>query len=231
MVGIHGLAGSGKSYLVENMVSQAAGFSVVRVPVTTGIEGPAADWRYAFQLSGDLVMPTGIEGDDDTDPLRASFMGTLRATARYTSSPVLVIYEDVTRSNLEVAETLASAVLDPELGIPAVLVLTSDDFVQGSTLSFTQTSFPVHKLQSLTLDQSSEYLLGRIGKLPDPSVLAELWRATGGNPAALLSACSHLRDEELDGLVPLPDPVPIGSELAEAFGSWADALNGEAAPR
>ena len=37
----------------------------------------------------------------------------------------------------------------------------------------------------------------------------------------------ELTDEELDGFVPLPDPLPIGSELAEPYGSWADGLGSE----
>ena len=229
VIGIHGLAGSGKSYLVQSVLAEASGFTVVRLPVAVGVDGPAGDWRYAFQLAEDLAFSAPAEHEaEEADHLRQAFMAAIRSTSRHASSPALLIFEDCRLSDQEAAEALAAAVLDPELGVPAVLVLTWRDNPDGTTLSFTRAAFPVHKLQPLTLDQSADYLLQRVGKLPDPSVLAELWRATGGNPAALLSACSELRDEQLDGFVPLPDPVPIESELAEAFGSWADSLGGEA---
>ena len=89
--------------------------------------------------------------------------------------------------------------------------------------------FPTHRLRPLTVDQSAEYLARRIGAAPEPSVLAELWRATGGNPAAMLSACSYLSDEQLHGLVPFPDPVPIGPELVAAYGQWVEGLDADAA--
>ena len=228
VTGIHGLAGSGKSYLVETMIAEASGFTVVRLPVTAGVDGPASDWRYAFQIAQDATGSAGQSAAEEADVVRQSFSAAIRSTSRNATGPVLLIFEDCRLTDHETAEDLAAAVLDPELGVPAVLVLTWRDSPDGTTMSFTRTAFPVHKLQPLTLDQSADYLVQRIGKLPDPSVLAELWRATGGNPAALLSACSHLSDEELDGFVPLPDPIPIGSELADAFGSWADSLGSEA---
>ncbi len=228
VVGIHGLAGSGKSYLVETMVAEASGFTVVRLPVTAGDAGPMGLWHDAFELAEDLTAdPVARLRDEEATQLRLAFTDAVRTTCRHTSNPALLVFEDCQPARKGAAEALAAAVLRPELDVTAVLVLTWRDNPDGTTLSFSEPSFPVHKLQALTLDQSADYLLQRVGKLPDAAVMAELWRATGGNPAALLSACSHLSDEELDGFVPLPDPLPIGSELAESYGSWADGVGGE----
>ncbi len=231
VIGIHGLSGSGKTLLVETTIAEATGFTVVRLPGDRGPDPVDTLWQEVFQFAEDAARSEGAGGgapDATADRLHELIVAALRATYGRAFSPALLVLDDCRAEHKELAEAIARTVLDPESGIAAVMVLTWRDLPEGTTLSFDRSGFPVHALQPLTLEQSAEHLAQRIGKLPDPSVLAELWRATGGNPSALLSTCSQLTDEELDGLVPLPDPVPIGSDLAEAFGSWAESLQGDA---
>ena len=230
VTGIHGLPGSGKTSLVEAMIAQAAGFGVVRLPVTTGPGEPNDPWRTAFEVA-DQHLSSGREPaadrDDGGTTVRQAMVTALRATCRQGGVPALVVFEDCRRSEAPLVEALAAAVLDPELAATAVLVVTWRDTPDGAT-TFVRPDFPAHRLQPLTLEQGADYLTERIGKRPESSVLAELWRGTGGNPAALLSACSHLSDEELDGLIPVPDPLPIGRELAQEFGEPVAGLEGDA---
>ncbi len=229
VTGIHGLAGSGKSHLVDILVAQAVGFTIIPLPVDPDdLSDPV--WTQAFERAGaidpECRKPKGR--DATSDQLRRSLVGAIRATGRRTGAPVLLILEDCRADQQPLAELVAGAVLDPELGATAIFVVTWRDDPDGSTLSF-ETAFPTHRLRPLTVDQSAEYLSRRIGTAPEPSVLTELWRATGGNPAAMLSACSYLTDEQLHGLVPFPDPVPIGPELVDAFGHWVEGLSADAA--
>ena len=225
VTGIHGLPGSGKSHLVETLVAQATGFTIIRLPVDPGDTHSDPVWLQAFERAGSLEpeVAKAKERDPKSDQLRRSIVGAIRATGRRTAAPVLLVLENCTPEQQPLAELIASAVLDPELGATAIFVLTWRDNPDGTTLSFTQ-SFPTHRLRPLTVDQSAEYLARRIGVAPEPSVLSELWRSTGGNPAAMLSACSYLSDEQLHGLVPFPDPVPLGPELVEAYGYWVEGL-------
>ena len=232
VAGIHGLPGTGKSHLVEMLVAQAVGFTVVRLPVDPHDDGSDPMWSKAFERA-DALEPGdgkvgGGAGDAKGDQLHRSVANAIRATGRRTGAPVLLILENCTATQQPLAELIAGAVLDPDLGATAVFIVTWRDDPDGSSLSF-RTSFPTHRLRPLTVDQSAEYLARRIGAAPEPSVLAELWRATGGNPAAMLSACSYLSDEQLHGLVPFPDPVPIGPDLVAAYGQWVEGLDADAA--
>jgi DNA-binding SARP family transcriptional activator len=228
VVGLHGLPGSGKSHLVESMIAQAWGLTVVRLPVRSESDVADSAWVKAFQRAEALGSDCQASNGSRVDQLQQSVENALRATCRRSGSPTLLVFEDCPESQKPLAEMLASAVLNPEPDVTALLVLTWRDNPDGTTLSFTQPAFPTHKLQPLTLEQSVEYLLRRTGMTPEPSVLSELWRSTGGIPAAMLSACSHLTDEELRGLIPFPDPVPIGADVASAYGEWAENLEPDA---
>ena len=231
--GLHGLPGSGKSHLVETLVAQAVGFTIVRLPV----EGPDDSSRTPSVVEGfracrrprtrGASRPEG--GDTKSDQLRRSVANAIRATGRRTGAPVLLVLENCSEAQQPLAELIASAVLDPELGATALFVVTWRDNPDGSTLSF-QTSFPTHR--SAATDRRPVRRVpgpAHRGGTPEPSVLAELWRATGGNPGAMLSACSYLSDEQLHGLVPFPDPVPIGPELVAAYGQWVEGLDADTA--
>ena len=231
VAGIHGLPGSGKSFLLDAMVAQATEFTVIRLPVRANAPSELDPWREVFRLAGDEAggdssAPTPLP--PSLDDLHRSVVSAIDATCTNAGAPALLVFDDCTPAQAHVVEAISGAVLDPALDVPVVFVLAWRDNMDGSTPPFQQSTFPVHKLQPFTQEQATDFLAVRIGRLPEPSVLAEIWRFAGGNPSGILFACSQLSDEELDGLVPLPDPLPIGSDLAEAFGRWADGLETDA---
>jgi DNA-binding NarL/FixJ family response regulator len=57
-----------------------------------------------------------------------------------------------------------------------------------------------------------------------PHVADELWRATGGNPLALIDAAGALDDRQLAGVAPVSDPLPVRARLRQAFAARLDAL-------
>ncbi len=212
---VHGLTGSGKTFLLEDAAAEAPDFLRVTLPIAPGAPGP---WQALFEL--DALDP--LSGDR----LRQAAVEAIRATAG-SSQPVLIVFDDCRPIQTPVAQAVAAAVLDPELGVTAVLALAWSEDVDGSA-SPLQFDLPAHRLEPFTEEEAAHLIRTRTGSLPDPGVLRELWIATGGNPAGMLSAGARLSDDELDGMLPLPSPLPIGLELAEGFGDWVDLLEPDA---
>jgi DNA-binding CsgD family transcriptional regulator len=61
-----------------------------------------------------------------------------------------------------------------------------------------------------------------------PEIAGELVAATGGNPLALLDIPRRLSGEQLQGVEPLPHPVPVGASLETVFAAQARSLSEEA---
>ncbi|MDX6348981.1 MAG: hypothetical protein QOF84_3771 [Streptomyces sp.] len=51
----------------------------------------------------------------------------------------------------------------------------------------------------------------------DPEVCTRIVACTGGNPLALIEAARELSAEQLCGLAPLPEPVPLGQRLERSY--------------
>jgi DNA-binding CsgD family transcriptional regulator len=74
--------------------------------------------------------------------------------------------------------------------------------------------FPTMELAGLTPGDAAD-LLAPLGI--EAAVAAECHARTGGNPLALLEAARHLSAGEADGSEPLPDHLPVGRRLQDAF--------------
>ena len=215
---VHGLAGSGKTSLLDSALRHTQDFTRVTLPVPADCV-PLELWQRLFVLDS--------TGSIESERLRQAARSAIRASAEVRDAPVLVIFDECPASHLPVAQAIAAAVLDPGLDVVAAFALAWRDEVDGST-SPLQFELPAHRLEPLTEAQSAELLKRRTGKSFDPAVLADIWRATGGNPSGLVSSSSRLSEDELDGLVPLPTPIPLGLELADSFGAWVEELGHDA---
>jgi DNA-binding SARP family transcriptional activator len=215
---VHGLAGSGKTSLLDDALSHAGEFTRVTLPVPAGAV-PLELWQRLFELDA--------AGSTAADELRQAARTAIRASAEVRDAPVLIVFDECPASHASAAQAIAAAVLDPELEVVAAFVVAWRDALDGST-SPLQFELPSHRLEPFTEAQSAELLKTRMGKSPDPAVLADLWRTTAGNPAGMLFASSRLSEDELAGLVPLPAPIPLGLELAEGFGGWTEELDQDA---
>ncbi len=218
VVAVHGLMGSGKTHFLRNAEARARDFTRVTLPVPAG-GVPLELWQRLFDL--------GSSRSTEFDQLRRSARSAIRASAVVSDAPVLIAFDDCPASHIPVAQAIAAAVLDPELHAVAVFAVTWRDELDGST-SPLQFELPSHRLEPLTETQSAELVLRRTGKSFDSVVLADLWRATAGNPSGMVSAVSLLSENELGGLVPLPARIPVGFEVAEGFGSWMEELDDHA---
>ena len=80
------------------------------------------------------------------------------------------------------------------------------------------------RLDGLDERQSRELLAARAGVVVPERVALHLHRQTAGNPLALSELAALLTRSELEGRAPLPDPLPLGDDLAEAFAASLDLL-------
>lgn len=218
---IHGLPGSGKTYLLDSAVGLAPDFRLVRLPVRSAGEQAGTEWLEFFQLAerelAQVAPPTGF------DHLKQSALAAIRASRGHSSCPVLIVLDDCQLAHRRAVRALADAVLDSQLEAPAVFVAAWRDGLDGSTMPL-HLDLPTHRLEPLTRDELSGFVFERLGKLPERSVLDRIWRATGGNPSGILAACSSASDEELSGLVPLTASLSLSPDVAEGFGGWTDTL-------
>ena len=76
----------------------------------------------------------------------------------------------------------------------------------------------------LALEDSRRLLADASGRKVPRDIATRLHQQTGGNPLALTELVALLAPPELEGRVPLPDPLPVGVDLENAFASLLDAL-------
>ena len=93
---------------------------------------------------------------------------------------------------------------------------------EGKGVDFEASGFASLRLGGLDREAAMA-LLSAAGRIA-PDVRDELHRATGGNPLALREAARLLTAEQLAGSAPLPDHVPVGPDVARAFGARIEAL-------
>ena len=78
-------------------------------------------------------------------------------------------------------------------------------------------------------DQASMELLASLGPgRLSPAVGARIIAGTGGNPLALVEVAGELSPAQLAGAEVLPDPLPVGGSLEEAFGRRVRRLPADA---
>ena len=82
-------------------------------------------------------------------------------------------------------------------------------------------------LGGLAVDDSMRLLAEASGRSVPRDVATRLHQQTDGNALALTELVALLTPPELEGRVPLPDPLPVGRNLENAFASLLDALPAE----
>jgi DNA-binding SARP family transcriptional activator len=141
--------------------------------------------------------------------------------------PLLVLLDDFDRVDApsrEVLEALAGHLQD----VPVVLVCATRPRRDTRNEGFA--GFERRLLRNLTEVQARLLVRDRLGAAVSPSVVAHLVARTAGNPLGLAEAIEMLDDEVLQGLAPLPRPLPCGPGVRASFGAPLAPLS-EAARR
>jgi hypothetical protein len=231
---IRGDAGIGKSTLLEYAVAQAGDARVVHA---LGVE---TESEFAYSGLHELVRPLldrlpelpSVQADALRGALALAeaqgasrlYIGaatlSLLATAR-DDGPLLCVIDDA--HWLDEASAGALTFAARRLEAEGVVMLFA---ARGH-------GFPTRGITELELGgldaESATALLDHGANVRvSPEVAEELVAATGGNPLALLDLPRRLSGEQLQGVEPLPHPVPVGESLETVFAAQARSLSEDA---
>jgi DNA-binding CsgD family transcriptional regulator/tetratricopeptide (TPR) repeat protein len=225
---LRGEPGIGKTALLEAAIGQAAErrMGVLRA---RGVESEA---ELAFAGLAELLGPV-IELREQIPGLQAASVasalgvgdlvpyarfpvlaGTLSLLAAAAErAPLLAVVDDAQWLDAPSAEALMFVARRLRFeGIALLIALRPGD---GS--DFAAMGMEVLDLEGLDSSASRELVGERRGVAVSEAVARELRDATGGNPLALQTAAELLDGEQLRGGRPLPRPLPVGAQIAEAF--------------
>ena len=225
---VRGEPGIGKTALLETAIEQA-GERQLAVLRARGVESEA---ELAFAGLAELLGPV-IELRAQIPELQAASVasalgigelvpyarfpvlaGTLSLLAAAAErGPLLVVVDDAQWLDGPSAEALMFVARRLRFEGIALLVALRP----GDGNGFAATGVEALELAGLDSSASRELVGERRGVAVSDVVARELRDATGGNPLALQTAAELLDGEQLRGGRPLPRPLPVGAQIAEAF--------------
>jgi len=220
---VHGEAGIGKTALLDQIASAAAGFTILRAqPLQMESELP-------FAGLSDLLRPLLPLLDRIPQPQAAALAGALAlgpptpgdrfAAAAATISllavgaeeaPVLAVVDDAHWLDGPSREALlfAGRRLGRE-GVVLLLAARDSPWLEGAGID---------RLELRGLGpEAAATLAGRTGRVMSAAVRDRLVGETGGNPLALLEAIATLTDGQLRGMTPIVEPIAVGRGVERSF--------------
>ncbi|MDQ0779829.1 DNA-binding CsgD family transcriptional regulator [Streptomyces aurantiacus] len=228
-----GDAGVGKSRLLEYAAQSAQDLTVVRL---VGVE---AETRLGYGALHRLLRPylgrlpalpqrqrdalNAAFGLTDAAPSDRHLVGlaalTLLSDAA-TAAPMLCLVDDVQWLDRESAETLAF--VGRRLYADCLGLLFAGRDGTGDHDVFD--ALPTLGLEGLADGEARALLTDGVTGHLDQAVAEQLVAGTGGNPLALLELAVNLGSEQLAGITPLPEPLPLNRQLEEHFRRTAALL-------
>ncbi|MEU9455060.1 AAA family ATPase [Streptomyces sp. NPDC048277] len=228
-----GDAGVGKSRLLEYAAQSAQDLTVVRL---VGVE---AETRLGYGALHRLLRPhlgrlpalpqgqrdalSAAFGLTDASPSDRHLVGLAALTLlsdTAAASPMLCLVDDVQWLDRESAETLAFVGRRLYADCLGLLFAgrdgTGDHDVFGA--------LPGLRLEGLADVEARALLTAGVTGHLDQAVAGQLVAGTGGNPLALLELAVNLDPEQLAGVTPLPEPLPVNRQLEEHFRQAAALL-------
>jgi len=222
---VRGVAGVGKSALLDDAVTAAVGMTVLR---TSGVESEsplafAALQRLLWPLRGrieTLPPPQRValraamgESEGEGDRFLA-FLGTLSLMAEAAEeAPVLALVDDA--HWLDDASAAALLFVARRLQAEPVALLFA--LRDGESDSFEASDLPTLVLGGVTGQDADGLLAARVGGEVDPAVRDQLVAATGGNPLALVELSGVLTADQLAGRARLPSQLPLTGGVERSF--------------
>ncbi|MEU2778235.1 AAA family ATPase [Streptomyces sp. NPDC007162] len=221
-----GDAGVGKSRLLEYAAESAQDLTVVRL---VGVE---AETRLGYGALHRLLRPylgrlpalpprqrdalSAAFGLTEASPSDRHLVGlaalTLLSDAA-AATPMLCVVDDVQWLDRESAETLAF--VGRRLCADCLGLLFAGRDGTGGHDVFG--ALPALRLDGLADTEARALLTAGVTGHLDQAVAEQLVVGTGGNPLALLELAVNLGSEQLAGVVPLPEPLPVNQQLEEHF--------------
>jgi DNA-binding CsgD family transcriptional regulator len=221
-----GEPGIGKTALLEYGAGLAQGWTVLRA---RGTENEA---ELPFAGLAELLAPITSRLDDLPEPQAAALAGALAVgppttldpfttyvatltllAAAAEHQPVLVLADDAHWLDRSSQDAILFAARRLQAERIAMLVALRDE----PAGVFSAAALPRLELGGLEKGVGHSLLRRGVGSAVTDEVADRLVVATGGNPLALKEMLRLLSADQLLGAVPLPDPLPLGSDLRQLF--------------
>jgi DNA-binding CsgD family transcriptional regulator len=224
---LYGEPGIGKTALLQDLATGAVTHGV-RVLTTQGLEsesplafaalhrllrpGTGLLTRLPAPQARALRVAFGVE-DGNVDPflVGAATLSLLGEAAD--ERPVLCIVDDAHWLDDASADALLFAARRLDADPVAVLFAARDDGVR----SFTAAGVEALQLEGLEPEAVRILLSEHAGEGRSPEVAKRLNAERGGNPLALVELPAGLTPEQLNGTVPLPAQLSLGSGVEKVF--------------
>ncbi|MEU6379120.1 AAA family ATPase [Streptomyces sp. NPDC046909] len=220
-----GEAGIGKTRLLDHAAQRAAELRVIRLtPVETETSlGFGALHRLlrpflnrTHQLPGPqrtaLDAALGLVAGPPADRYLVGLATLTLLSDAAAEQPLLLVVDDAHWLDRESAEALAFTARRlhaDSLGVIVALRDGPEDIGLFEALS-------VHRVTGLP-ETEAKALLSFATRRVDTAVAERIVAGTGGNPLALLELTDALAAEQLAGIAPLPDPLPVSRLLEGHF--------------
>jgi DNA-binding CsgD family transcriptional regulator len=229
---VRGEAGIGKSALLGYARQQAPPMQLLSA------SGTEAESDLAFAGVHELLRPVlgylgelpgtqsralagalGLAPSAQPDRLLigAAVLGLLGVAAE--DQPTLCLVDDAHWLDRPSADALVFAARRLQAEQLAILLGARE----GEASRFEAAGLPELTLTGLDEQSAAAILASRVGQAP-PSVRDRLLTEAAGNPLALLELSGGLSQEQLQGLVPLPDAMPLTPRLEGVFRQRAGQL-------
>ena len=230
---VRGEAGVGKTALLDATAESAAarGMQIARL---TGIE---SETQLGYAALHRLLMPYSRHIDRLPGPQRDA----LRSTFGLVAGPadrflvglgVLTLLADVATEEPLLCLVDDGHWLDPETQVVLGFVarrLDADGIAMVLATRDMEPSMPSDPVPELVVGglrepEAQELLPSVTEGTVSPYVADRLIAATGGNPLALVELARELTPDQLSGVSPLPEPLPVGHSLELVFSRQLNRL-------
>ncbi|MEU9451128.1 AAA family ATPase [Streptomyces sp. NPDC048277] len=227
-----GEPGIGKTRLLEYAASRAPELRVVRL---TAVE---TETGLGFGALHRLLRPFLNRADRLPGPQRAALDAALGLVSgppadRYlvglatltllseaaAEEPLLFLLDDAQWLDRESAEALAFTARRLYADSLGLLFAVRDGLADNGLFD----ALPVHAVTGLP-EPEAKALLSSGTRRVDTAVADRIVAGTGGNPLALLQLADALAAEQLSGIAPLPDPLPVSRLIEGHFQRLVRAL-------
>jgi DNA-binding CsgD family transcriptional regulator len=223
---LRGEPGVGMTTLLDDAMVVASDMRVIRI---TGIESEM-QFPYAgvHQLCSPLLaqldrLPApqrnalltafGMREGATPEPFLASLavLGLLASTAE--ERPVFALVDDA--QWLDEASLTTLAFVARRIDAEGIAMIFAVQDPTDRRLPFE--GLPERRVSGLDERFAGDLLSSLMSEPLDKDVRTSLIAGTGGNPLALVEVAGALSSDELAGRAPLPEPLPVGDRLEEAF--------------
>ena len=223
---LRGEPGVGKSALLGYAVEHSGDLQLVR---TVAVESEMAlAFAGVHQLLSPLLPGTdrlpepqrralnvafGLVNGSPADPFLVGLAALTLFADATEERPVLCVVDDAQWLDDESADVLtfvARRLLADRVGMLFALRETAESDPRLQAL-------PGLRIAGLPVQDGCELLQRSISRPVNAAVAERIVVETGGNPLAVVEAARELAPEQLGGLEPLPEPLPVGKRLEDLF--------------